>query len=97
LWHGADAYYERKANNKKADEGMITFSEAFWRGTQKTTYEKKSTRNSIEAFLKAGVCHEQMVYITCVEDEVWGSKLAACLARSKGGHVVRCRLNFGSL
>jgi hypothetical protein len=32
LWHGADAYYGRKANNKKADEGMITFSEAFWRG-----------------------------------------------------------------
>ena len=35
LWHGADAYYGRKANNKKADEGMITFSEAFWRGDTK--------------------------------------------------------------
>jgi hypothetical protein len=31
LWHSADAWYGRKAENKKADEGMITFSEAFWR------------------------------------------------------------------
>ena len=40
LWHGADAYYGRKANNKKADEGMITFSEAFWRGGIKDDMKK---------------------------------------------------------
>lgn len=57
MWHGADAYYGRKANNKKADEGMITFSEAFWRGGIKDDM-RKATRNSIEAFARAGVCHE---------------------------------------
>ena len=70
MWHGADAYYGRKANNKKADEGMITFSEAFWRGGIKDDMRKKSISNSIEAFSKAGVCHEQTIHILRVVDGV---------------------------
>jgi len=32
--------YGWRANNKKADEGMITFSEAFWRGGIKDDMNK---------------------------------------------------------
>jgi hypothetical protein len=71
-----DAYYGRKANNKKADEGMITFSEAFWRGGIKDDMRKKS-QLEIQSmpFRRLVSVMRKLVHIMCVEDEIWFSNM----------------------